>query len=203
MNTVNVLERQIAPTKIVCVGWNYVEHIHELGNEIPEELVVFCKPNSAVTATLRSFHQEPLHYEAEICYIVENGVLAAVGCGLDLTKRVLQSRLKSQGRPWERAKAFDGSALFSPFVPLPDRDRLLGVELEINGVTRQRGTTELMIRKPEDILREIQTFMTLCDGDIIMTGTPAGVGEVKAGDEFVVRLTADGEYLVGCSWQAA
>jgi len=202
MNTVQVENRVVTPSKIVCIGRNYVEHIHELGNEVPTEMVVFCKPNSAITATLRALHHEPLHYEAEICYMVENGRLAAVGCGLDLTKRELQSRLKAKGLPWERAKAFDGAALFSPFVQLTSADTELGVELLVNGGVRQNGSTGLMMYKPNQILAELQTFMTFEDGDIIMTGTPAGVGVVQAGEVFEVRLLRGEQILVTERWQA-
>jgi len=202
MNTVQVENRDVAPSKIVCIGRNYVEHIHELGNEMPTEMVVFSKPNSAITATLKAMHQEPLHYEAEICYMVENGRLAAVGCGLDLTKRELQSRLKAKGLPWERAKAFDGAALFSLFVPLTSADTELGLELLINGEVRQKGSTELMIYKPSRILAELQTFMTFENGDIIMTGTPAGVGVVQAGELFEVRLLTGEQILAIGRWQA-
>lgn len=202
MNTVLVDGQQVAPSKIICIGRNYVEHIHELGNEVPEEMVVFCKPNSAITGSLRALHQEVLHYEAEICYAVKNGGLAAVGCGLDLTKRDLQSRLKAKGLPWERAKAFDGAALFSPFVELRTVSEPLSVELLINDVLRQQGSTAMMIYSPQKILAELQTFMKLEDGDIIMTGTPAGVGPVRAGDTFEIRLIAGERSLTACRWQA-
>ena len=179
-----------------------MDHIAELGNEVPTEMVVFAKPNSAITTALRAVHQEPLHYEAEICYMVENGRLSAVGCGLDLTKRTLQSSLKAKGLPWERAKAFDGAALFSRFVRLDSTEKELEVELLINGIVRQKGSTVLMIYKPDQIFAELQTFMTLEDGDIIMTGTPAGVGMVQAGELFEVRLLAGGQILATESWQA-
>ena len=104
-------KRTAIPTKVLCVGRNYVDHIEELNNAIPDAMVVFNKPCTSVTSSLSSFHQEALHYEAEICFIVENGQYSAVGLGLDLTKRELQSSLKAKGLPWERAKAFDGSAV--------------------------------------------------------------------------------------------
>ncbi len=202
MNTVRVGERECIPGKIVCVGRNYVDHIAELGNELPSEMVVFCKPNSAISTTLLAVHQEPLHYEAEICFVVENGELAAVGCGLDLTKRELQSRLKAKGLPWERSKGFDGAALFSPFVTLPKTTGELGIELKINGELRQKGTISLMLYPPQAILAELKTFLRLEDGDIIMTGTPAGVGQVIAGDVFEATISLDGQKLVSQSWRA-
>lgn len=202
MKTIYIEKREVVPSKIVCIGRNYVAHIAELGNEIPAEMVVFLKPNSAISRTLQAVHQEQLHYEAEICFVVERGRLTAVGCGLDLTKRQLQSRLKSKGLPWERAKAFDGAALFSRFVTLPPTLDELGVELRINGRLRQSGSTSLMIYSPQAILAELTTFLTLEDGDIIMTGTPAGVGEVFQGDVFEARIMASGRELTGCRWQA-
>jgi len=194
----------VSPSKIVCVGRNYVEHIEELGNSLPDEMVVFLKPNSAIGATLcAQAGGETLHYEGEICLMVENGRFAAAAFGLDLTRRGLQGRLKAAGLPWERAKAFDGAALFSAFVPLPDSFAVLGVELAINGVTVQRGDTGRMLYKPDAILAEIGAFMTLDDGDIVMTGTPKGVGEVRAGAVFAGRIMADGRELVTAQWTAA
>ena len=111
--------------------------------------------------------------------------MAGVGFGLDLTQRELQSKLKAKSLPWERAKAFDGAACFSDFVGLGGTEiSSLTMELEINRERRQSGGYELMIYKPEQILAEILEFMSLEDGDIIMTGTPGGVGQVLSGDHF-------------------
>jgi 2-keto-4-pentenoate hydratase/2-oxohepta-3-ene-1,7-dioic acid hydratase in catechol pathway len=184
------------------VGRNYVEHIEELGNSVPEQMVVFLKPNSAIAGQLRSMCEEPLHYEAEICLLCEDGRFSAVGFGLDLTKRALQDRLKAKGLPWERAKAFDGSAVFSEFVRWLDDGSELTIELDINGVNVQRGGTALMLYKPAAILAELSTFMSLNDGDIVMTGTPKGVGIVRAGDEFSGRITAGSRQLVAGTWVA-
>jgi len=198
-----MMQGEIAPAKIVCVGRNYVAHIEELGNEVPEQMVVFCKPNSAISQVLYAFHGgQQLHFETEICYMVQDGQLAAVACGLDLTKRDLQSGLKKKGLPWERAKAFDGSALFSPFVPLPEGGPELTVQMYLNGELRQQGSTAMMIYSPEVILQEICSFMTLDDGDIIMTGTPAGVGRVTVGDQFLLRLLAGETLLSEAAWKA-
>lgn len=202
MNTVRLNGQAVSPSKIVCVGRNYVAHIEELGNSVPEDMVVFLKPNSAIGAELPAVCGEPLHYEGEICLMVGSGGFSAVAFGLDLTRRALQSSLKAQGLPWERAKAFDGSALFSDFVPLPAGWSGLSVELDINGVEVQRGDTGLMLYRPDAILAEIQTFMSLDDGDIVMTGTPKGVGRVRAGDEFSGRIKAGGRQLVSACWTA-
>ncbi|MFV0436698.1 MAG: fumarylacetoacetate hydrolase family protein [Desulfopila sp.] len=203
MRTVQVGKRWLAPSKIVCVGRNYVAHIEELGNQVADEMVIFCKPNSAIATTLKASHGgESLHYETEICYLVKGGRLAAVGCGLDLTKRALQTRLKEAGLPWERAKSFTGAALFSSFVPLPSPGDELVVELTVDGVLRQRGSTTMMLYSPPRILAELTTFMDLEDGDLIMTGTPAGVGVIGAGETFTARISTGEVILVEASWRA-
>jgi len=202
MNTVVVGNRIVTPSKVVCVGRNYVEHIEELNNEIPEDMVLFTKPNSAITDQLISFHQEAIHYEAELCFLVEGGEFVAVGVGLDLTKRGLQSKLKAKSLPWERAKAFDRSTVMSQFIPIEAISDGLTFELSINDEPIQRGSITLMMNKPREILKEIQTFMSLEDGDIVMTGTPKGVGKVNAGDEFKVKLSDGDSILTQASWRA-
>jgi 2-keto-4-pentenoate hydratase/2-oxohepta-3-ene-1,7-dioic acid hydratase in catechol pathway len=217
MNTVVVATKKVSPSKVICIGRNYVEHISELGNEIPEQIVVFLKPNSAISSKLIAFHQEPLHYEAELCFMVKHGKLSAVGFGLDLTKRTLQSQLKAKGLPWERAKAFNGAAVFSEFVELKNLesesltantmgqchlDSSLSIELMINDEQRQAGGIALMMVKPEQILREVEDFMQLQDGDIIMTGTPKGVGVINTGDVFEGRVICEGKTLLSKKWLA-
>ncbi|MBP6520577.1 fumarylacetoacetate hydrolase family protein, partial [Shewanella sp.] len=146
MKSVVLGENLIVPTKILCIGRNYVEHIHELGNEIPEDMVVFLKPNSAISTVLHSEHQgETLHYETELCFMFQNGRFSSVAVGLDLTKRDLQTKLKAKGLPWERAKAFDGAALFSPFVAIDDAEAQLHFTLSINDNLVQEGHIDLMI----------------------------------------------------------
>lgn len=195
---------RLYPSKIVCVGRNYVAHIEELGNDIPGSMVVFNKPNSAITDTLLSrAGGQALHYEGELAFLVMKGALAAVAFGLDLTKRSLQSELKGKGLPWERAKAFDGAALFSHFTPLPEDLSQLSLELWVDDLQRQAGGVDLMINPPDRILSELATFTTLEDGDIIMTGTPAGVGEIKAGEEFHGRVLVDNSPLITATWIAA
>lgn len=203
MRAIIIAGTQVYPSKIVCVGRNYVAHIRELGNEVPDGMVVFNKPNSAITDTLRSrIGDQALHYESELAFTVHHGQLAAVGFGLDLTKRTLQGVLKEKGLPWERAKAFDGAALFSDFVALPADIKGLSLRLEVDGELRQAGGVDLMLFPPDAILRELATFTTLEDGDVIMTGTPAGVGEVRAGQRFAGRVLHGGQTLVAATWEA-
>lgn len=203
MQAVNIMGRLVHPSKILCVGRNYVAHIRELGNDMPDAMVVFNKPNSAITDTLRSHcGDEVLHYEGELAFAVDKGSLAAVGFGLDLTRRALQSALKAKGLPWERAKAFDGAAVFSAFVALPRDPAQLRMRLLVDGQERQTGSVDLMIHPPHTILRELAAFTTLEDGDIIMTGTPAGVGEIHAGERFLGQVLCGDELLVSAAWEA-
>jgi len=203
MNPVRLGQQKIYPSKVVCVGRNYVEHIKELDNAIPDQMVVFNKPNSSVTSTLHSYHQETLHYETEICFMIKDGQYSAVGLGLDLTKRGQQSKLKQQGLPWERAKGFDGSAVLSRFIPLNNIDtNALQLELLINCVRVQCGGVEQMMYKPDVILDELKSYTTLFDGDIVMTGTPKGVGEVHRGDVFLGRLKCGDQTLIEIEWLA-
>lgn len=200
MKPINLEGKDVFPSKIVCIGRNYVDHIKELGNEVPTEPVIFLKPNSAISETIHSNEVEPVHYEGEITFLVLSGRLAAVGFGLDLTKRDLQSRLKARGLPWERSKAFDGAAIFSGFVSCPLDLSRLGLELWINEQLVQRGGYELMINKPEAILEETSGFLSFEDADLIMTGTPAGVGVVNRGDRFTGRVFDGDCLLVEASW---
>ncbi|MCF7793311.1 MAG: fumarylacetoacetate hydrolase family protein [Candidatus Cloacimonetes bacterium] len=202
MKTVKFGKRNITPSKIVCVGRNYVEHIKELSNEIPENMVLFIKPNTSIADQLVSYVWEPIHYEGEICFLIENDEFVAVAFGLDLTKRGLQSKLKGKGLPWERAKAFDGAALFSEFVPIDEIKSNLTVELDVNGETMQSGNVLQMIYKPDQILEEIQSFITLNDGDIVMTGTPNGVGVVEKRGVYEGRILKGKELLVSAKWKA-
>ena len=202
MNSVIVKDATLTPSKIVCIGRNYVAHIEELGNEIPDDMVVFNKPNSALSNTLHACLGEALHCEGELCFVVRDGEFCAVGFGLDLTKRELQSGLKKKGLPWERAKAFDGAAVFSEFVSLPSDPGKLSLRLSVDGAIRQFGGVELMMYKPATILRELKKFMSLEDGDIVMTGTPAGVGVVLAGEQFEGAVLWKSEVLITANWLA-
>ncbi|MGH1485958.1 MAG: fumarylacetoacetate hydrolase family protein [Cellvibrionaceae bacterium] len=203
MNTVYFESKAITPSKIICIGRNYVAHAKELGNAVPDKPVIFIKPNSAISTSLRSGIDETLHYEGELCFLVINKQLAGVAFGLDLTKRETQAKLKDKGLPWERAKAFDGSAVFSQFVTLDNIDLAqLSLSLLIDGELRQQGGVDLMLFKPLDILEEVSHFLSLEDGDIIMTGTPAGVGPVIAGTHFEGKVNNNGNCLINARWDA-
>ena len=202
MKSITFNKQVITPSKIICIGRNYVDHIAELGNEIPDDMVVFFKPNSAISEQLHACHQEPLHYEAELCFLYQQGRFSAVAIGLDLTKRGLQSQLKAKGLPWERAKAFDGAALFSEFVAIETIDEALSLELTIDGNVTQAGGVSLMMYKPETILAQLQEFVTLEEGDIVMTGTPKGVGQVVAKSCYQGKVLLAENVLVSHDWQA-
>jgi 2-keto-4-pentenoate hydratase/2-oxohepta-3-ene-1,7-dioic acid hydratase in catechol pathway len=199
MKTIEYKNKKITPSKVVCIGRNYVEHIEELGNEIPENMVVFNKPNSAISSTLNYF-SSTCRFEGEICFLIMNGKIEAVGFGLDLTHAELQNKLKKKGLPWERAKAFDASAVLSPFVKLEDELNSLKMELSINGKLVQFANYDLMMYKPLNMLEEIKSFMSLEDGDVIMSGTPKGVATYSIGDEFVGKIYADEKLLLECVW---
>jgi len=216
MNTVTLVSaekslQRITPSKVVCIGRNFVEHIKELANETPDEMVVFLKPNSAISEELNARHNDDiLHYEAELSFLYQRGQFTAVALGLDLTKREVQGKLKTKGLPWERAKAFDSSALFSEFVSISQQHiSQLTLSLIINNTLKQLGGVELMMVKPDEILSELQSFLTLEDGDIVMTGTPKGVGVIAKDDNFVGQVFLTDEntgtvnpVLINCSWQA-
>jgi len=193
----------VQPGKVICVGKNYAAHISEMDSVPAEEMVVFMKPNSSMGDTLMAEIGEPIHYEAEICLLIERGEAVGVAFGLDLTKRATQSKLKTAGLPWERSKAFNGSALFSEFVTAPEDLNKLGVELLVNEALRQKGDVSLMLYPPGVILEELKQFLTLDDFDIVMTGTPAGVGPVRAGERFRGRVLNGETELISQEWLAS
>lgn len=191
----------LAPSKVVCIGRNYVEHIKELNNEVPSSMVIFNKPNSTITDTLH-FISPDTRFEGEICFLMIGGEICGIGFGLDLTKADIQNHLKSKGLPWERAKGFDSSAVLGDFVPFNAPLESLRMTLHINGVLTQEATYELMIYKPLEMIEEIKSFMSLEDGDIIMSGTPKGVNNYKAGDKFVGKIFSDNRLLIESKWIA-
>lgn len=201
MNHIKFANKLLFSSKIVCVGRNYAEHIKELGNDVPEEPVIFIKPNSAIHDEIVT-GKDVIHYEGEIVFLIISGNIAGVGFGLDLTKREIQNRLKEKGLPWERAKAFDKSAVFSEFVEFSGDVNDLRLELYINDKLVQSGGCDMMLHKPDMLLAEIKSFLTLEDGDIIMSGTPKGVGAIRVGDSFLGKIYVGERLLVEDSWVA-
>lgn len=186
--------------KIICVGRNYADHARELNNEVPTEPVIFLKPDSAILKDGKVFylpdHLGSVHHELEIVLrICKNGKHISpkfasdyydqIGLGIDFTARELQTKLKNKGLPWELAKGFDGSAVLGDFVPknqLGDMAKLQ-LELQVNGEKRQEGNTHDLLFSFEAIIVFVSQYFTLRQGDLIYTGTPAGVGPVQPGDK--------------------
>jgi len=195
--------KAISPSKIVCIGRNFAAHIEELNNTTPSEPVIFIKPNSAISNTLYTHPKTIIHYETELVFMVENNQFSGVGVGLDLTKREVQQDLKEKGLPWERAKAFDHSAVLSDLVSLQGRDiSKLWLRLFINNELKQSGGVDLMLHKPESLLEEVTSFMSMQNEDLLMTGTPSGVGPVKLDDVFVAQVLHGDELIASATWEA-
>ncbi len=184
--------------KIVCIGRNYVEHVKELNNEIPAEPVYFMKPVSCISNEIKLPGYSPMHYEGEICFLI--GEKLKVGFGFDFTLREIQSALKQKGLPWEKSKAFKGAAVFSGFVEFNDINSL-GIEVYKNGNLVQKGDVSLMIYKPQFLFEDIERIFGLNTGDIVMTGTPKGVGVMEKGDEFEGRILSNDKILLKRIWK--
>jgi len=186
--------------KIICVGRNYVAHAQELNNEIPPEPVLFMKPDSALLRNNDPFYipdwTKDVHHEIELIVRINklgkniskkfaNRYYTEIGIGIDFTARDVQNALKDKGLPWEKSKAFDHSAVIcAEFVPVESLHDLNAIHfrLDINGKTVQEGNSALMIFSVDDIIAHVSKYFTLKIGDLIYTGTPAGVGPVKIGD---------------------
>ncbi|MGG5505249.1 MULTISPECIES: fumarylacetoacetate hydrolase family protein [unclassified Myroides] len=185
--------------KIICVGRNYVEHIAELNNERPDEPVLFIKPDTALLGKEFPFvlpdFSEDIHYEAEVVVKITkvgkyidakfaSKYYDQVSLGIDFTARDIQAKLKEKGLPWEKAKAFDNSAFVGDFIPKTEVGSVdeLAFSFVQNGQTVQQATTAQMIWKIDELIAEISRYFTLKTGDLIFTGTPAGVGKVAPGD---------------------
>ncbi len=186
--------------KIICLARNYAEHARELGNEVPDRPVFFMKPASSIigpggTVIIPGYSRE-CHHEVELAVLIgrrgkdipmSNAMthVAGYGVGIDLTLRDVQNELKKKGLPWEIAKGFDTACPLGEFVPagaVAD-PHALEIWLRVNGEIRQNSTTGLMLRRIPEIIREVSAVFTLEEGDVILTGTPAGVGPVKSGDQ--------------------
>jgi 2-keto-4-pentenoate hydratase/2-oxohepta-3-ene-1,7-dioic acid hydratase in catechol pathway len=187
--------------KIVCIGRNYVEHIHELNNDIPDEPVIFIKPDTALLRNNAPFFipdfTSDVHHEVELVIKIKKmgkcippqfakNYYDEISLGIDFTARDVQSNLKSKGLPWEKAKGFDSSAAIAPFISIEGLNLTdLNFRLEKNGEIVQRGNTQQMIHKIDEIIAHVSQYFTLKIGDYIYTGTPAGVGSVKSTDRLI------------------
>lgn len=194
--------------KIVCVGRNYAAHAEELNNPIPDEPLLFIKPATSLVPMSEPVHlprgRGGCHFEGELALLIGERLtdanpgevpraIAGLGLALDLTLRELQTDLKKLGQPWEKAKGFDGACPLSPFVKLdwlPNWDELT-YTLWLNGEVRQRGKTSHMLTPILDLVAYISSYFTLLPGDVVLTGTPAGVGELLVGDRIAMGLEED------------
>jgi acylpyruvate hydrolase len=188
--------------KIICVGRNYAAHAKELNNSVEEEPVIFLKPDTALLNNNQDFYlpdfSNDIHYETEVVVKINKAgkhidekfahrYYDSISLGIDFTARDLQSMLKAKGLPWERAKAFDGSAVIGSFLPLADVGMIsdLNFSMNLNGQQVQSANTSEMVFSVDKVIAFVSRFITLKTGDLIYTGTPQGVGKVNVGDNLV------------------
>lgn len=186
--------------KLICIGRNYTEHIEELKNERPSDPVIFLKPDTSILLKKQPFFipdfSEDVHHEVEVLVKIKkvgkhieekfaHTYYDEIGLGIDFTARDLQSKLKEKGLPWEKAKAFDGAAVVGDFIPKSTFEDLdnINFHLENNGKVAQKGNTSLMLWKIDALIEYVSKYFTLKIGDIIFTGTPAGVSKVNPNDQ--------------------
>jgi len=191
--------------KAVCVGRNYAEHAKELGNEVPDSPLLFIKPSTSFVSLQPSFSipsgQGSVHHELEIALLVSQpardvsvddalNYISHVGLGLDLTLRDVQTQLKQKAHPWERAKAFDGACPLSPWLEKSQVGDLADIQITLkkNHQVQQDGNSQEMIHSMAQLVSYMSSCFTLLPGDVILTGTPAGVSELKQGDELELIL---------------
>ena len=202
------------PSKIVCVGRSYADHAKELGNAIPDCPVLFIKPPSSLITLEQGISWNPAwgncHYECELSLRIDRTLKAetdpakalqavgAVTLGLDLTLRDLQDDLKKKGQPWERAKAFDGSCVLANWVDVAEITDWKEVHytFQVNDELRQKGDTSLLIFDIVTLLADISQVFTLEPGDVVMTGTPAGVAALQSGDQLKMTLQGQSQDFV-------
>ncbi len=197
--------KEVTVGKIVCVGRNYVDHAKELGNEVPQKPVLFIKPSSAIINSgekiVKPEFSAEMHHEVELVLLIGKTIknadektaeeaIGGYGVGLDMTLRDIQSALKKQGHPWTIAKCFDTSAVLSEFISKNEYRLTLNEEivLSVNGKIKQREKLNKMIFNPTQLLQYISTTMTLEEGDLVFTGTPAGVSKVESGDKLTAEI---------------
>jgi 2-keto-4-pentenoate hydratase/2-oxohepta-3-ene-1,7-dioic acid hydratase in catechol pathway len=198
--------------KILCIGRNYVDHIKELGNEPPSSPVIFMKPATSVIGDgeeiVIPFYSRDCHHEAELALLIGTGGkdipvaqalshVAGYGVAIDLTLRDVQTELKKKGLPWDIAKGFDTACPLSDFVPADavKDSQQLQIRLTVNGELRQDGNTSLMIHTIDQIISHVSGIFTLEPGDIILTGTPAGVGPLVSGDRVCAQIDQIGALI--------
>ncbi|ALJ06644.1 2-hydroxyhepta-2,4-diene-1,7-dioate isomerase [Pseudalgibacter alginicilyticus] len=186
--------------KLICIGRNYTEHIDELDNEKPTDPVIFLKPDTAILLKKQPFFipdfSEDVHHEVEVLVKINrvgkyidkkfaHKYYNEIGLGIDFTARDLQKQLKDKGLPWEKAKAFDGSAVIGDWIPVNEIENVNNIvfSLKKNDNIIQNGNTSHMLWKIDELIEYISKYFTLKIGDIIFTGTPAGVGKVLANDK--------------------
>ncbi len=212
MKTVQIKnsDKKYSVGKIVCVGRNYAEHVKELGNEVSDKPVIFLKPASAIIysggSVVHPDYGNDLHHEIELVLLIgkdvknaslkdaENSIIG-YGVGLDMTLRDVQNALKKKGDPWTISKCFDTSAVLSDFV-LKENYTLTqkeNIELKVNGQIKQNDTLDKMISSPAQLVQYISSLLKLEEGDLIFTGTPAGVSKVKKGDKLEGSIENIGE----------
>lgn len=194
--------------KIICIGRNYSEHAKELKNEVPTTPVFFMKPDTALLKDNAPFYyptfSNEIHYEVELVIkISKNGKTIApqfahkyyeqITVGIDFTARDLQQQCKEKGLPWEKAKAFDNSAVIGRFIQISELKNTehINFNLAINNNMVQQGISNQMIFNIDTIISYVSGFITLKTGDLIYTGTPAGVGPVKIGDRLIAKIEAE------------
>ena len=199
--------------KVVCVARNYTEHIKELGNEVPDKAVFFIKPSSSIIRDGEKVvippYSHDCHHEVELAVLIgkwgkniaEEDAMEHVGgygVAIDLTLRDVQSEQKQKGLPWEIAKGFDTSCPLSDFVPAAQVEdpHALRIALSVNGKSRQDSTTAFMMRQIPALIAAASTYFTLEEGDILLTGTPAGVGPVVSGDRLEAEIEEVGRLEV-------
>ncbi|MCL4122670.1 UNVERIFIED_CONTAM: hypothetical protein GTU68_032362 [Idotea baltica] len=198
--------------KIICIGRNYAKHIAELDNERPDNPVVFLKPDSAILPKKMPFFipvfSNDIHYEVEvlvkICRVGKHieskfahKYYSEIGLGIDFTARDIQAQCKLKGLPWEKAKAFDGSAVIGEFYPKENFDlENLQFQLLKNDGIVQNGNTNAMLWKIDELIAYVSQFFTLKKGDVLFTGTPAGVGKVEENDVLVGKLQANEAFSI-------
>lgn len=199
--------------KILCIGRNYVDHIKELGNEMPDRPVIFMKPATCVIGEGEQIvipcYSSDCHHEAELALLIGTGGkdipaaealshVAGYGVAIDLTLRDVQAEQKKKGLPWEIAKGFDTACPLSAFVPAASvqNPQDLRITLSVNGEPRQDGSTALMIHRVPELIGYLSSIFTLEPGDLILTGTPAGVGPIKSGDRVIAEISQVGRLTV-------